>query len=222
MRPRSPTVFGPEDHRVRRLMRSDSAIRQLVGEVGTCELRLHENAFVGLARPIVGQQLSGTAARSIWSRLRSELGGGVSASRVLDVGETRLLSTGMSRNKAAYLVGIARAASEGELDFAGFEAQSDDQVIDRLSQFKGVGRWTAEMFLVFCLGRMDVFSAQDGGLRRAMLALYGWGNVDEPSTRMAEASDAWRPNRTVGCLYLWRALDMGLLRQQQCSDLPEC
>jgi len=211
MSPRSPTIFGPADCRVQRLMRSDGAMRRLVADVGTCELRLHKDAFRGLARPIVGQQLSGTAARSIWNRLSRELGG-VSASSVLEAGEARLLSAGLSRNKAAYLVGIARAASEGDLNLAKLEAQSDNQVIDRLSRFKGVGRWTAEMFLLFCLGRMDVFSAQDGGLRRAMTILYRWGDCWPAAEDVTVASDAWRPYRTIASLYLWRALDVGVLQ----------
>jgi len=79
-------------------------------------------------------------------------------------------------------------------------------------RFKGVGRWTAEMFLLFCLGRMDVFSAQDGGLRRATALLYGRGICPPSLDDVTEASDAWRPYRTIASLYLWRGLDIGVLR----------
>lgn len=204
------TVFSPDDSRVQQLMRNDERMRRLITDVGACELRLHQDAFTGLARPIVGQQLSGGAARSIWNRIGSAVGE-ISAENVLDAGEACLLSAGLSRNKTSYLLGIATAASRGELSIAPLEAQSDEQVLVQLRQFRGVGPWTAEMFLLFCLGRMDIFSAQDGGLRRAMASLYGWG-ADWPATAVLTATvDAWRPYRSIASLYLWKGLDVGVI-----------
>lgn len=206
----SVVSLDPEDDRVKQVGNEDPIMRRLVEDVGSFEIRLHQDAFSGLARPIVGQQLSGGAARAIWQRMSDRVGG-ISAETIAASGVVGLKEGGISAAKAASLLSIARAVTSKELDFSTLEVLSDEDVADRLVQLRGVGPWTAQMFLVFTLGRLDVFPEQDAGLRRAMGALYGWSSAESSTVAMAEISSLWRPYRTVACLYLWRALDTGIL-----------
>ena len=165
------------------------------------------DAWEALARAIVGQQLSTKAAASIWAKLRGAFGDTTpTPEQVLDAEHDDLRAAGLSNSKVAYLQELARAVESGELDLGRLPDLPDEDVIAALIEVKGIGRWTAEMFLIFHLGRPDVMSAGDLGIRRAIQIAYGLQDLPGP-TDLERIADPWRPHRTLACLYLWRSLD---------------
>jgi DNA-3-methyladenine glycosylase II len=163
--------------------------------------------FEAVARAIVGQQLSTKAARSIWEKLQGQFGGRTpTPEEVLRKRKPTLRKAGLSNAKVEFLRDLAQRVKDGRLDFDQIKELSDEDVIANLIEVKGVGRWTAEMFLMFHLGREDVVSAGDLGIRRAIQIAYGLEDLPGPED-MERISDEWRPRRTLACLYLWRSLD---------------
>jgi DNA-3-methyladenine glycosylase II len=163
--------------------------------------------YEALARAIVGQQLSTKAARSIWDRLLEILGGSFPPpAELLAVDSEAIRSAGLSRAKVAFIRDLAERIDDGRLDIGALGGLSDEDVIAALTEIKGVGPWTAEMFLIFHLGRPDVLSTGDLGIRRAAQLAYGLDDLPGPHD-LERIAEPWRPHRTLGCLYLWRSLD---------------
>jgi DNA-3-methyladenine glycosylase II len=162
--------------------------------------------YIALSRAIVGQQLSTKAAASIWARFEALFRGPVEPRKVVAAREDRLRSAGLSNSKVAYLKDLARRVHRRELDLDRIGALPDEDVIAELTAIKGIGRWTAEMFLIFHLGRPDVLSAGDLGIRRAVQIAYQLEDLPGP-TDLERLAEPWRPQRTLACLYLWRSLD---------------
>jgi DNA-3-methyladenine glycosylase II len=166
-----------------------------------------EDPYGALLRAIVGQQLSTKAARTIYGRLLELFGGAVPTPRQLieaDPGAIR--AAGLSRPKIAYLRDLAERVEDGELELARLAELADHEVSAQLVAVKGLGQWTADMFLIFHLGRPDVLPVGDLGIRRAVERLYGLSEIPgaEGITRIAEP---WRPHRSLASLYLWASLD---------------
>jgi DNA-3-methyladenine glycosylase II len=163
--------------------------------------------YEALARAIVGQQLSTKAARSIWERLLEILGGTFPPpAELLGVDSEAIRSAGLSKAKVAFIRDLAERIDDGRLDVGALGKLSDEDVIAALTEIKGVGPWTAEMFLIFHLGRPDVLSTGDLGIRRAAQLAYGLDDLPGPHD-LERIAEPWRPHRTLGCLYLWRSLD---------------
>lgn len=163
--------------------------------------------YEALARAIVGQQLSTKAARSIWERLVDVLGGAFpKPAELLAADPETIRGAGLSRSKVNFLRDLAERIDDGRLDVAGLAELSDEDVVATLTEIKGVGPWTAEMFLIFHLARPDVVSVGDLGIRRAVQIAYGLGDLPGP-TDLERIAEPWRPHRTLACLYLWRSLD---------------
>ena len=190
----------------------DPVLRRLIDEGGP--LRPEDrrrgrpgDAYGALVRSIVGQQLSTKAARSIWSRITGLFGGETpSPAQILAAPPAWLRDAGLSGAKVEYLRDLASRVEDGRLDFDRLEELSDADVIADLTEIKGVGRWTAEMFLMFHLGRADVISTGDLGIRRAVQLAYGLDELPGPHD-LERLAQPWRPHRTLACLYLWRSLD---------------
>jgi DNA-3-methyladenine glycosylase II len=162
--------------------------------------------YEAIARAIVGQQLSTKAAGSIWERLLEVLGGGTpSPAALLAADPDDLRGAGLSWSKVAYLRDLAERVQDGELDPERLRELGDDDVVEELTRIKGVGRWTAEMFLIFNLGRPDVLAAGDLGIRRAVQRTYELDALPD-AAEMERIAEPWRPHRTLACLYLWRSL----------------
>lgn len=163
------------------------------------------DAFGTLARSIVGQQISVKAADAVWTRFAATVGR-VTPEGVLATGAEGLAHCGLSRRKVEYVVDLARHFDSGRILPERWVAMDDEAVIVELTDVRGIGRWTAEMFLIFNLLRPDVFPLDDIGLQRAVFARYFAG---EKQTRrqLAEFGERWRPWRTVATWYLWRSLD---------------
>jgi DNA-3-methyladenine glycosylase II len=195
----------------RYLRRTDPVIRRLIDERGPIDPRedrrgSRPDPFEAIARAIVGQQLSTKAARSIWDRVVAALDGKRPAARAILAADPDVLrGAGLSAAKVAYLRDLAERVEAGDLELARLNELSDEDVIAELIAIKGVGRWTAEMFLIFHLGRPDVVSTGDLGIRRAVQLAYGLEELPGP-TDLERIAEPWRPHRTLACLYLWRTL----------------
>jgi DNA-3-methyladenine glycosylase II len=163
------------------------------------------DAFCTLARAIVGQQISVKAAQSVWGRFENRLGG-VTPAAVCRSRHTSLRACGLSTQKAAYLKDLASRFSSGALDPLRWNDIDDEALIAELTQVKGIGRWTAEMFLIFYLARPDVLPLADIGLQRALRVHYNRGRPLS-LIRMQRIGKAWAPWRSVATWYLWRSLD---------------
>jgi DNA-3-methyladenine glycosylase II len=173
----------------------------LIARHGACALpEARGTLFETLARSIIGQQLSAKAARAIHARLLV-LAPSLTPEAVLALGEAPMRAAGLSGAKARWLQALAARVADGSLDFGALNDRSDEEAIETLIALPGVGRWTAEMFLIFGLRRTDVLSLGDAGLQRAAKRLYG---VD-----LERAAEPWRPYRSVASWHLWRHLDDG-------------
>lgn len=184
-------------------LRRDRLLGAYVRRVGEVGIVLPRNPFVALVRSIVSQQLSGRAANAIYERLVATLGAGdVSAESLLRTKEQELRSVGLSAAKVRALRALAHAA-ESELDFRHLRRYEDERIIETLTQVPGIGRWTAEMFLIFALGRQDVMSSGDLGLRKGLAVVYGLEELPKPQ-ECGSLFERWRPYRSAACWYLWR------------------
>jgi DNA-3-methyladenine glycosylase II len=194
------------------LRESDPVLRELIDGVGRLpnarEGRPERDDHYGaLVRSIVGQQVSVHAARAIYGRLTERFGGRPpSPQQVLaeDPEELRL-AVGLSRPKTSYLRSLAEHVLSGELELARLEELDDESVIEELVAVKGLGIWTAQMFLMFQLERPDVLPVGDLGIRRAIERAYGLDELPDPAT-MEKIAEPWRPDRTLASRYLWRSL----------------
>jgi len=189
----------------RALAAGDRVLGQLIAQFDGLAVGSRGDAFATLARAVVGQQLSVKAAQSVWNRLVAELGTFTPAA-LLKADLSRLRACGLSRPKVLYLKDLAERFDTKALDIAALSALDDEAVIGRLVQVKGIGRWTAEMFLIFYMARPDVFPLDDVGLQRALRNCYNRGRPLSLA-RMRKLGAEWSPWRSVATWYLWRSLD---------------
>jgi DNA-3-methyladenine glycosylase II len=202
------------DEATRTLGKRDRVLRKLIRAHPEVHLRRRNDPFTTLARAIVGQQISVKAAESIWQRFVATVAPHVrpTARQRLDPGRVAaadagsLRLCGLSGRKVEYLVDLASHFESGALDPLTWRKLDDDELIAALVEVKGIGRWTAEMFLIFHELRADVLPVADIGLQRAIAVLYRDGARPTPSV-MRDISDPWRPYRSVATWYLWRSLD---------------
>jgi DNA-3-methyladenine glycosylase II len=194
------------------LMGADKVLRRLMEERGPIDPEIDRRGsrpdpWEALARAIVGQQLSTLAARSIWEKLVGQFGGKLPApAELLRKRKQTLRKAGLSNAKVEFIRDLAARVKEGRLDLKRLAKLSDEDVTANLIEVKGIGRWTAEMFLIFHLGRPDVVSLGDLGIRRAVQIAYGMKELPGPE-ELDKLAEEWRPHRTLACLYLWRSLD---------------
>jgi DNA-3-methyladenine glycosylase II len=163
--------------------------------------------YGALVRAIVGQQLSTKAAAAIYRRLAERFGGREPTPReILDDDPEQLRAVGLSRAKVMFLRSLAEHVIDGSLELERLDTLPDDEVIAELTAVKGIGTWSAHMFLMFHLNRPDVLAVGDLGIRKAMMEIYGLAALP-PAPAMEEIAACWRPHRTLACRYLWRSLD---------------
>ena len=182
-------------------------MRALIKRIGPCELKpgARGDHFTTILRAIVGQQLSSRAAETIFQRVAALHPNGrkILPADILETPDKDLRAAGLSGAKTIYVKDLASRVQSGELNFARLIRKSDDDIIDALVAVKGVGRWTAEMFLMFRLGRPDVWAIGDLGLRNAVKNLYG---IEPTKPNLMEVAEPWRPWRSIASWYLWRSL----------------
>ena len=191
---------------LRHLRNADPVLGALIDRVGPYRIEYLEPAFDTLAKSIVYQQLSGKAARTIYSRLSDALGGEVTPERVLKLTPARMRALGLSKQKIAYIRDLAAQTRDGRVDFAALPGLDDDAVVETLTRVKGVGVWTAHMFLIFALRRSDVLPVGDLGIRAAVRRAYALEETPTPGD-VEERGRAWRPYASVASWYLWRSLE---------------
>jgi DNA-3-methyladenine glycosylase II len=187
------------------LMKRDRIMRKLIPQFGDLHLTSRGDPFTTLARSIVGQQISTKAAETVWQRFL-EVCPQCTPAQVLKAGETKLSTCGLSKRKAEYITDLAGHFKDKKVHVASWEEMDDEAVIAELIQIRGIGRWTAEMFLIFNLRRPNVLPLDDVGLLKGISVNYFSG---EPVSRSdaREVSANWEPWRTVATWYLWRSLD---------------
>ncbi len=195
---------------VAKLGKLDPALGKLMARCGPIEIALQEDLFLSIASAIVGQQLSNRVAEVLWSRLVELVGETVSPERILQLGDEALRQIGISYSKIKYLKALAMAVNNHTLELDRLHQLDDEEIIRQLTQVKGIGPWTAEMFLIFSMGRPDVFSVGDGGLQRAIKWLYGMERIPGKE-ELLRISNQWKPYRTIAALYLWKAIDEKLI-----------
>ena len=196
----------------RHLARSDAVIAAIVGRVGRCRFEIDRGGgpYASLVEAILYQQLAGSAAVAIFGRLRERMGRRHARPEdIAALSDLELRKVGLSRQKIGYLRDLTVRVQDG-LALHRVHRMDDDGAIDTLTQVKGVGRWTAQMYLMFRLGRLDVLPVDDYGVRKAMQKAYRMRQLPKP-VRMERIAEAWRPYRSVACWYLWRSLDTKLL-----------
>jgi len=192
----------------RLLARRDPILRDLMREHGPCGLaeRQHTDPFKALIRAIVGQQLSTKAAATIFARFESLYDTFPTPPMVSATSDEKLRGVGLSTQKAGYLRDLCRCIECGTLPIDALDRLDDEAVIESLTKVKGVGRWTAEMFLIFRLQRPDVLPVGDLGIVKAVQRAYSLRKAPTPE-RLTRIGEAWRPYRSVACWYLWASLN---------------
>ncbi|MEW6312826.1 MAG: DNA-3-methyladenine glycosylase 2 family protein [Pseudomonadota bacterium] len=188
----------------RELAARDRVMRKLVASYPGISLRSRGDAFSTLARSIVGQQISVKAADSVWQRLAATIA--ITPAAMVTAEHAALRNCGLSTRKAEYLQDLARHFADGRLDPARWRHHDDERLIAKLTEVKGIGRWTAEMFLIFHMLRPNVLPLDDIGLQRAIGLHYNGGETPDRQA-MCEIAQNWAPWRSVATWYLWRSLD---------------
>lgn len=190
----------------RHLGRQDARWRARIRRIGPCVLRPSRDRFGILVRAIVGQQISSQAARAINARLLERAGGRYEPSAVLGLGVERLREAGLSERKAGYVLTLAEAVGSGRVPLSRMARWDDERIIEALVELPGIGRWTAEMFLVFALGRPDVLAVDDLGVRVGIQRHFELPEMPRPAA-CRELAEPWRPYRSVAMWYLWREIE---------------
>lgn len=185
--------------------KTDPILYELARSIDPFVLEKTDKHFLKLIRSIIGQQLSVKAASTIFSRFEKLFDNEINASDILNLKDDKIRECGISYPKIKYIKDLSQKVYDKELLLDAFEEADEETIISNLTKVKGIGTWSAEMFLMFALARPDVFSAKDQGLKNAMVKLYGLKNPTEKD--LIELSEKWKPYRTYACRILWESLD---------------
>jgi DNA-3-methyladenine glycosylase II len=191
---------------VEHLRKLDTRWSDLIDRVGPCILRPRPDRFGTLVRAIIGQQISSRAAASIDAKLRALAGELHTPGPLLALGEEKLRTAGISGVKARYILNLAEAVASGRVPVDEFHDWDDEAIVASLTSIKGIGVWTAEMFLIFALNRPDVLPVGDLGVRVAIRDRHGLDELPRPQL-CRELAEPWRPYRSIAIWYLWRGFD---------------
>ncbi len=191
---------------IHHLRTCDPVLADIIRQVGAYRIAFREPGFETLVKAIIFQQLSGRVANTIFARLADAAGRPVTPGGVLKLRPAHMRALGLSKQKIAYIRDLARQTRSGAVDFAAMAALDDDQVIDKLTAIKGVGVWTAHMFLIFALRRHNVLPVGDLGIRAAIRKAYGLEELPSPA-EVTLLGERWQPWRTVASWYLWRSVE---------------
>ena len=192
---------------IKRLTKADPVLGKVIRRVGDFALKTEKGGYEILVRSILSQQISIAAAKTIRTRLQALLPSKkIRVEDIHSLTDEQLQSVGISQQKRTYLRDLTRCMLDGTICFRRLKSRSDEEAIEELIQIKGIGRWTAQMYLMFSLGRLDVFAVGDLGIRNAMIALYG---LDAKPTivELENIASIWTPHRSIASWYLWRSLD---------------
>ncbi len=189
------------------LKKSDPILADIIARIGPCRLEFGEPTFHALAESILYQQLNGKAAATIFDRFTALAGDPLTPLGILKLTDAQMRGVGLSRQKTAYLRDLAEKTKAGLMEFERLPELPEDEVIAHLTQVKGVGVWTAHMFLMFTLRRPDILPTGDYGVQAAIKKHYNKRKWPKPDV-MQKIAKLWAPYRSVACWYLWRSLDV--------------
>jgi DNA-3-methyladenine glycosylase II len=192
------------------LKKCDPVLREIIDRVGPFRMEYGPAEFSSLAEAIVYQQLNGRAALTIFNRFADLAGRPLTPQGILKLSDEQLRSVGLSKQKSAYLKDLASKTASGLLNFSHLHELPDDEVIKHLTQVKGIGVWTAHMFLMFSLRRPNVLPTGDYGVQMALKKHYRKRKLPKPRD-MEKIAKAWEPYRSIACWYMWRSLDIKTL-----------
>lgn len=203
----APILDGSPEAALAHLRACDPVLASIIERVGPYGMQYREPTFRALVRSIVFQQLHGKAAQAIFNRLEAKAGGVITPESILRLRPTQMRSLGLSKQKLTYIRDLARKTRDGIVEFHRFPQMSDEEVIAELTKVKGIGEWTAHMFLMFALRRQNILPTGDYGVRSAMRKAYGMKVMPKPRT-MERIAKSWHPYCSVASWYMWRSLDV--------------
>lgn len=186
-------------------LQKDPELAVIINRVGPYKLKRRYHHFSVLIESIISQQIATSAAEAIFKRFKKLYPTFPTASEILSTRKSHLREVGLSGMKIEYLKDLARHVEDGRLDMKSLSKMKDENIITQLTQVKGIGRWTAEMFLIFSLGRQDVFPVDDLGLRKGIQMLFSLSEIPKPKDTL-RLGERWRPYRTIATWYLWKSL----------------
>ena len=195
------------DQALAHLRASDPVLAAIIQRVGPYAIQYHEPTFRALVRSIVFQQLHGKAARTIFDRLVQKAGGEITPDSILKLRPAQMRAVGLSKQKLTYIRDLARKTRDRIVEFERFPQMSDEEIIAELTQVKGIGEWTAHMFLMFALRRPNILPTGDYGVRAAIRKAYGMKVMPKPRT-MERLAKGWHPYCSIASWYMWRSLDV--------------
>lgn len=187
-------------------LRKDRKLAKVIDRIGEFNLSLTKNPYESLVEAIITQQLSAKAADSISTKFRAIYGKFPKPSDVMETSDAKLRKAGLSYMKVSYIKDLSKKVESKEIRLSYMKNLSDEEIIVQLTQVKGIGRWTAEMFLIFSLGRLDVLPVGDLGLRKGIKNLYSLEELPEKE-QIERIAEKWRPYRSMATWYLWRSQD---------------
>jgi DNA-3-methyladenine glycosylase II len=191
---------------INHLKKSDPVMAAIIKRIGPCRIEYGPPEFHSLAEAIVYQQLNGTAALTIFNRFAALAGNPLTPAGILKLTGEQMRSVGLSKQKSSYLRDMAERAASGQLDFSKLHELPDEAVIEHLTQVKGVGVWTAQMFLMFTLKRPNILPTGDFGVQMAIKKHYNKRKMPKPAI-MERIAKPWEPYRSIACWYLWKSMD---------------
>jgi DNA-3-methyladenine glycosylase II len=186
---------------------ADKRLAKIIAETGRFSLKIKKDSFLALIEAIIYQQLNGSAANSIYNKFLTYYNNRIpTPEQIISSSDLELRTqVGLSRMKITYLKDLATHIVDSRLNLIDLPKMQDEEIINQLTRVKGIGRWTAEMFLIFCLARKDILPVTDLGLRNAMKRTYLLEELPKPN-RMIEIANPWRPYRSIATWYLWKSL----------------
>lgn len=191
------------------LIKQDKKLAPIIKQSNPCNIKPHTDYYAELVGSVVGQQLSAVAATAIWKRLLDLFANNIpTPEELVKIDAEKLRQVGLSWAKVRYVKDLAQHVLDRRLDLAHIAAMPNEQAIEQLTTVKGIGEWSAHMFLIFSLGRLDVLPVGDLGIRKAMMLVYGLEKMPDTAMCVTIAADnQWHPYEAVACWYLWQSLD---------------
>jgi DNA-3-methyladenine glycosylase II len=194
------------DQKAIRFLKKDPKFAEIIKQVGKYNVKITKNHYQSLVESIISQQLSGSAANSILKKFRKLFKSKFpKPSDVIKTSDSKLRTVGLSKMKIVYIKELSKKIESKKLNMKKFSTQSDEQVIEVLTDVKGIGRWTAEMFLIFSLGRLDVLPVGDLGLKKGIQLMYSLKELPQKE-QIEQLAESWKPYRTIATWYLWKSL----------------
>lgn len=210
-------IVYQNDHAVINLCQKDPVMEKLVSVVGDLEITLRPDYFASLVRSMIGQQISVAAASAIYNRLLLLMENKITAEAIINSDEESLRAVGLSARKILYLRDLAEKVTGSGMDLHTFHELDNKQILKKLTSIKGIGKWTAEVFLIFSLGRRDVLPIDDIGIQRGAKWLY---QVDKSHRRkiLEEKASLWAPHLTIASFYLWEVVHLDFEKRYASID----